>query len=314
MPTSFKTAIVTGDMGFIGSHLRRHLEGHGYRVEGIDIKRKWASQDVRNTHKYLSGIDGDTTIFHLAGLADIVPSIENPSEYVDTNVMGTLRVLEAARAVGAKIVYAASSSCYGDNPPSPTAETDCVNPRYPYALSKLMGEQLILHWAQVYKSPAVSLRLFNVYGRGSRTTGAYGAVMGVFLKQKLEGKPMTVVGDGNQKRDFIHVSDVCRAFRMAAESEVTGVFNVGSGMPTSINQLTKLIGGEIIHIPKRPGEPEVTCADIRKIERELDWHPRVPLVKGIVEMLAHIEDYRSAPLWNEQSIGEATKTWFETLA
>jgi UDP-glucose 4-epimerase len=182
---------------------------------------------------------------------------------MDVNVQGTVRVLECARrAKVRKFVYAASSSCYG-LAATPTREDHPINPQYPYALSKYQGEQAAFHWQQVYSLPVNSICIFNAYGTRVRTTGAYGAVFGVFLKQKLAGKPFTVVGDGTQSRDFIYASDVATAFLAAAESKLSGErFNVGAGNPQTVNRLVELIGGDVVYVPKRPGEPDCTFADI----------------------------------------------------
>jgi UDP-glucose 4-epimerase len=159
-----------------------------------------------------------------------------------------------------------------------------------------------------------SIRIFNAYGTRVRTTGTYGAVFGVFFKQKLEGKPFTVVGDGTQKRDFVYATDLAEAFLRAAETSKTGeVWNLGAGNPQLINRLVELIGGPVVHIPKRPGEPDVTWADITKISRDLDWRPRVTFEEGVERMMAEIEHWRDAPLWDPESIACATKTWFEFL-
>jgi UDP-glucose 4-epimerase len=196
----------------------------------------------------------------------------------------------------------------------PTPETLSCVPRHPYGLTKYLGEQLVMHWAQVYRLPAVSLRLFNVYGPRSRTTGAYGAVFGVFLKQKLAGRPFTVVGNGEQTRDFTFVTDVATAFLAAAKSRTTGeVMNVGSGGTYSINHLVKLLGGDVIYMPKRPGEPDSTFADTTRIRKLLGWKPVVDFETGVGKMLAVIDDWRDAPLWDQQSIAEATKDWFKYL-
>jgi UDP-glucose 4-epimerase len=177
-----------------------------------------------------------------------------------------------------------------------------------------MGEELVLHWAQVYRLPALSLRLFNVYGPRSRTAGAYGAVFGVFLAQKLKGQPFTVVGDGTQTRDFTHVSDVARAFIAAAESDASGIaMNVGSGQHYSINRLVELLGGPVVHIPKRPGEPDCTFADTRLIRATLGWQPQVSFEDGVADMLARIEHWSDAPVWNPDSISDATAAWFRYL-
>ena len=167
-----------------------------------------------------------------------MPSIERPAEYMDTNVQGTVRVLECARhAKAQKLVYAASSSCYG-LAATPTREDHPIAPQYPYALSKYQGEQAVFHWHRVYRLPVNSIRIFNAYGTRVRTTGSYGAVFGVFLKQKLAGKPFTVVGDGTQRRDFLYASDVAVSFFVAAETPWTCEFwNLGAGNPHTVNRL-----------------------------------------------------------------------------
>jgi UDP-glucose 4-epimerase len=177
-----------------------------------------------------------------------------------------------------------------------------------------MGEQAAFHWHLVYRLPVNSIRIFNAYGTRSRTTGAYGAVFGVFLRQKLAGQPYTVVGDGTQSRDFLYVTDVARGFLAAAETERVGrVWNLGAGNPQSVNRLVELLGGTKIYIPKRPGEPDVTHADISRIVAELGWRPTIGFEEGVGKIVARIEDWRDAPLWNPDSIAEATKTWFEAL-
>jgi UDP-glucose 4-epimerase len=258
---------------------------------------------------------GARYVFHLAGIGDIVPSIERPTEYMSVNVQGTVHVLEAARrAEVAKLVYAASSSCYG-LAAVPTREDHPIDPRYPYALSKYLGEQAILHWHNVYGLPACSVRIFNAYGPRSRTSGAYGAVFGVFLRQKLARKPFTVVGDGKQKRDFLYVTDIAKAFLRAAEAGKPGqVWNLGAGNPQSVNRLVGLLGGDVIYVPRRPGEPECTWADIGKITRELSWAPLVSFEEGVGRILAEIDYWRDAPLWDPASIARATKLWFEMLS
>ena len=181
--------------------------------------------EQRDIRSYLPGdklFQGAKYIFHFAGIGDIVPSIERPLDYMSSNVQGTVHMLECARAAGVrKFVYAASSSCYG-LAQVPTREDHAIAPQYPYALSKYQGEQACFHWRGVYGLPVNAIRIFNAYGTRSRTSGAYGAVFGVFLKQKLAGKPFTVVGDGTQSRDFLYVTDVARAFYMAAENERRG--------------------------------------------------------------------------------------------
>jgi len=252
----------------------------------------------------------------LAALADIVPSIVTPMRYYKSNVTGTACVVEACRLAGVKkLVYAASSSCYGIPHVYPTPETAKITPQYPYALTKHLGEQIVLHWGKVYKLSVISLRLFNLYGLRSRTSGTYGAVQGIFLAQKLAGKPFTVVGDGTQKRDFVYVSDVVDAFIRAASSDIENeVFNVGSGNPQDINTLASLLEGEVVYIPKRPGEPDCTWADINKIKNMLNWQPRVPLGEGIKNILENINYWKDAPVWTPEKIEEATKDWFKYLS
>lgn len=310
---------VIGGSGFIGSHLTEELLARGKEVCVVDIQPwKYArhknleivNHDIRTPFRF----ENAERVFHLAALADIIPSIERPIDYYDTNVTGTLNVLEAARKAGCKkFIYTASSSCYGA--PDESAEYDECNPRYPYALMKYMGEALVLHWMNVYKIPSLSMRLFNVYGLRHRTTGAYGAMFGTFLAQIANNKPLTIIGDGNQKRDFVHVSDVVKALIRAADTDCMGIFNVGTGSPVSINHIAKLLGAvETINIPKRPGEPGLTQADIGKIKREMGWHPKVSIEAGIKELLDNLSLYKDAPIWEAESIAHATKTWFEVLA
>ena len=323
--------LVTGGAGFIGSHLVERLLSDGYAVTVLDNfstgrpanlkavqphpRFKLQTADISQFGSIQDHFKNIDYVFHLAGLADIVPSIQRPLEYTRANVTGTVNVLEASRLAGVRrLVYAASSSCYGIPDIFPTPETTEIRPQYPYALTKFLGEQYVLHWSKVYGLPSISLRLFNVFGPRSRTTGAYGAVFGVFLAQKLAGKPFTVVGDGNQTRDFTFVTDVADAFLRAACSDIEGeIFNVGSGNTYSVNSLVEMLEGEAIYIPKRPGEPDCTFADIRKISRVLDWRPRVKFEEGVKIMLEHIQDWQEAPVWTEKSIEEATRDWFEHL-
>ena len=324
-------ALVTGGAGFIGSHLCQRLLARGLNVIAVDnlscgrkenfdgfdnsVSFSFIQVDIRDRKALISCMQGVDWVFHLAGVADIVPSIENPTLYFDINVSGTLQVLECARASGVRrFLYAASSSSYGIPDTYPTQETAPINPLYPYALTKYLGEELVLHWAKTYKLSGLSLRLFNVYGLRSRTTGAYGAVFGVFLAQKLNELPFTVVGDGTQTRDFTYVTDVAEAFIVAAESDYSGeAYNVGSGNHYSVNQLVDLLGGDVVNIPKRPGEPNCTFADVTKINRQLGWKAKISLEEGVKNMLDRLEDWRDAPVWDPQSIQEATSSWFQYL-
>lgn len=326
-----KQCLVTGGAGFIGSHLVEALIKQGHRVTVIDNFSNGRERnlegssksgnllviraDISDNSSIASHFEGIDWVFHLAALADIVPSIQKPLEYHQANVNGTISVLEAARKSGInRFVYAASSSCYGIPDIYPTPESASIRLMYPYALTKYLGEQYVLHWFQTYNLPVVSLRLFNVYGPRSRTSGTYGAVFGVFLAQKLAGKPFTIVGDGTQTRDFTYVTDVAEAFIKAAESDIRGeIYNVGSGGTYSVNELIGYLGGPVEYIPKRPGEPDCTFADISRITTQLGWKPKVSFQEGVHRMLESIELWRDAPVWDRESIASATKDWFQYL-
>lgn len=325
--------IVTGGAGFIGSHLvDRLLEAGDRQVRVID---NFSNGNARNLihhrddprlevveldlgdYRQVEGrFDGAERVFHFAALADIVPSIENPEAYFRSNVDGTFNALRQSMQAGARrFVYAASSTCYGIPDTYPTTEDDAIRPQYPYALTKNLGEQLVMHWAQVYRLPALSLRMFNVYGPRARTSGTYGAVFGVFLAQLLADEALTIVGDGEQTRDFTYVTDVVDAFVTAAESGESGkIYNVGSGGTYSINRLVELLGAkETVHVPKRPGEPDCTWADVTRIERELGWTAQVSFEDGVRRMLDQIDYWRDAPVWTPDRIAKATESWFRYL-
>lgn len=322
--------LVTGGAGFVGSNLVEKLVQLGHDVIVLD---NLSTGRLSNLNKFISKITFckvDITkkkkildnyfykvdwVFHLAGLADIVPSIENPEKYFNSNVVGTLNILEKSRkAKIKKFIYAASASCYGIPIKYPTTEDSKIILEYPYALTKNLGELLVMHWAKIYKMPNISLRFFNVYGPKSRTTGAYGAVFGVFLAQKLAKKPLTVVGNGKQTRDFIHVYDLVDAIILIAKKAKTNqVFNIASGKETSVNKIAKIIGGEIINIPKRPGEPDRSLGSIKKLQKQLKWSPNISIDKGVRMMLDIIENWKDAPVWTPKKIKFATKIWFKYL-
>lgn len=322
-------SVVTGGAGFIGSHVVDSLLAEGHDVAVIDNlstgrlenlghclnQVEFIESDISETGPWVAVLNDADYVIHLAALADIVPSIQSPSSYFKANVEGTLRVLEAARSAGAaRFIYAASSSCYGIPDVYPTPESADVRPEYPYALTKLVGEQLVLHWAKVYGLPALSLRFFNVFGTRSRTSGTYGAVFGVFLAQKLAGAPLTIVGDGKQTRDFTYVTDVAAAVIAAINSKVSGIpLNVGSGRTTSVNRIAELLGGETVNIPRRPGEPDCTFADVTAIRRKLGWTPKISIEEGVALVLKNIEYWRNAPVWSPDQIKEATADWFKYL-
>ncbi len=326
-----KTAVISGGAGFIGSHMLDLLLKKNFKVVVIDDLSGGHSKNIQ-IHKrnknyfFLNKNIIDTKFkdlkikkadyfFHFAGKGDIVPSIENPFDYFNTNVMGTVNALQISRDLKVKkFIYAASSSCYG-LADVPTKENNKIDPKYPYALSKLMGENLIFHWNKVYGLNVSSIRIFNAYGPRVKTTGAYGAVFGVFFKQKLMNKPFTLVGNGKQKRDFLYVTDVVNAFYKVAlsKNKKYKIFNLGSGNPQSIIKLVNLIGGKHIKIPKRPGEPDITWADINRIKKVIGWKPNVKFENGVKEMLKNIDYWKNAPLWNTLNIKKATKSWFKYL-
>ena len=325
-----KSILITGGAGFIGSHLVDALleqdcdvivldnfsTGRPQNLDHIAHKIKLVESNISKPGRWQNIFENVDSVFHLAALADVIPSIEKPDSYYQSNVNGTFNVLEACRKHHIKkIVYSASSSCYGIPDEYPTKETAEIRPQYPYALTKYIGEQLVIHWCKVYNLPAVSLRFFNVYGPRSRTSGTYGAVFGVFLAQKLAGKPYTVVGDGTQTRDFTFVSDTVDAIIAAAESDVSGeIINIGSDNTYSVNQLVELLGGDVVYIPKRPGEPNCTWADISKAKKILNWQPKVSFEEGVSILLDNIDYWREAPVWDEKSIAVATEKWFEYLS
>lgn len=332
-------ALVTGGCGFIGSHMVDRLLAEGCKVRVIDNfstgrpenlehnknnkNLEILQADICDYEKILPFFNGVDCVFHMAALADIVPSIQRPEDYFRSNVDGTFAVLQASRSAGVKkFLYTASSSSYGIPDKFPTDESAAIRPEYPYALTKRLGEELALHWGRVYNLNVISLCLFNVYGPRSRTSGTYGAVFGVFLAQKLAGKPFTVVGTGEQTRDFTYVTDIVDAFYTAAVSSVNhGRFNVGSGHTYSVNRLVELLSEDadkknnknIIYIPKRPGEPDCTWADISKIKKVLGWTPKVTLEEGVKKILENIEYWRDAPVWTPESIKEASADWFKYL-
>lgn len=325
--------LITGSAGFIGSHLVDMLISKNKirSIVGLDNledgnlknlsnalgskKFKFYKLDLcdhKKIDRYFKNID---CVFHLAAYSDIVPSINYPREYMYNNIASTLNILDCVKKYKIKkIIYAASSSCYGIPQKYPTNESQKIDCKYPYSKSKNVCEQLIVHWSKVYKFSYISLRLFNVFGTRSRTNSAYGAALGIFLKQKLSDRPFTIVGSGKQKRDFVFVEDVCNAFYLSAIKKVSNqIFNIGSGYPKSVNYLVSLIGGEKIYIKKRPGEPDKTHANITKVKKLINWHPKISFEQGMKKVIKNIDYWKNAPLWTEKKIDSATKTWFKYL-
>lgn len=292
-------ALVTGGAGFIGSHLVDRLVHLGWEVLVLDNKTannekfyynddayyfKWDICNYELTREIYNGVD---YVFHLAAESRLQPAIENPINAVVKNAVGTCTVLQCAREAGVqKVIYSSTSSAYGLNkfPNIETDPNDCLNP---YSVSKVSGEDLCKMYTKLYGLKTITFRYFNVYGERSPTTGQYSPVIGIFLKQRNEGKPLTVVGDGSQRRDFIHVQDVVSANILAAVSENIDdeyygqIFNIGSGENISVLEIAELISDNITFIPERSGEAKTTLADITKAQTVLNWNPNIDLKEWI---------------------------------
>ena len=319
-------SLVTGGAGFIGSNLVDKLVKLGHKVIVLDNlstgslsnlskvknKIKFVNVDISSTKepitRYFKNVDW---VFHMAGLADTLSSVVNPNIYFKTNTTGTLNILEASKKTNIKkLIYAASASCYGVPKKYPTDENAKIDPEYPYALTKFFGEQLVIHWNKIYNMPNISLRFFNVYGPRSRTTGAYGAVISIFLAQKLSKEPLTIVGNGKQTRDFIHVYDLVNAIIKAAQKGKQGeIYNVGNEKEISINSIANIVGGSKVRIPKRPGEPDRSVANATKIKTQLKWRPKISIREGIKMLLNDINDLRGSKVWTPKALKKTTKMW-----
>ena len=246
----------------------------------------------------------------------MVPSITSPNKYFSSNVIGTLNVLNASRENKVKkFVYAASASCYGIPKKFPISENTKIDTQYPYATTKYLGEKLVLDRAeQIFIKFNVSLRFFNIYGPRSRTTGAYGAVFGVFLAQKISNKPLTIVGNGKQTRDFLHVYDLVKAIFLASQKLKPGtILNLGGGKEVSVNKIANLISNKKVYIPKRPGEPDRSLANINLAKKLLNWKPKVSLENGVQNLLENINQFKKAPVWTPNKIKKETRIWFKYL-
>jgi len=292
--------LVTGGAGFIGSNLVDKLIEQGHEVVVVDNlstgnkkylnpKAKFRKLDIRNLKKIKPVFKGVDYVFHLAAQPRIQPSIINPAESHSNNVVGTLNVLISARdAKVKKFIYSASSSAYGDQKNLPLKEDMIPGPKSPYSIFKLIGEQYCKLFNELYGLPAVSLRYFNVYGPRQSCEGAYATVIGIFLRQAKAGEPLTIVGDGNQTRDFTHVRDVVRANTLAAKSDKVGngeIINIGAGKNYSINKIASLISDKVAYISLRPGEVQDTLADNSLAKKLLNWRPEVSIEEGIEELL-----------------------------
>ena len=299
----FKNSIITGGAGFVGSNLVDRLVSSGHKVIVLDNFVSGKKSNLsHHSKKFVKIIKIDISdksldkyfkkadyIFHLAALAQIIPSFKDPNKYFKNNVIGTLNVLKAAKKVKIKkLIYAASSSCYGAPKKFPTSEKDKIDLKHPYAETKFIGEELVMRYASKFKMPNISFRFFNVYGPRLNVSGQYSAVIGNFLSQTKTRKPLTVVGDGKQTRDFIHVDDLINAFIQVIKSKsVNKIYNLGSGKRTSINTIAKIFGGKKKFVPIRPGEPKNSVANIKKIKKEINWKPNISIEQGIKKLLSN---------------------------
>lgn len=291
--------VVTGGAGFIGSHVVDALIERGHDVHVIDMfvggkredrlnpKATYHEIDIRDYDGIAPIINGAQYVFHEAALPRVQFSIEYPQETFAVNVDGLVSVLRASHEGGVKrVIYAASSSAYGEQDTLPLSEDMTAQPKSPYGLQKYIGELSCRVWSEVYQLPTVSLRYFNVYGPRFDPNGAYALVIGKFITQRKEGKPMTITGDGTHTRDFTHIRDVVTANLLAMESPRVGsgeVINIGAGNNVSVNTIAELIGGPTEHVPERL-EPAHTRADNRKARELLGWAPTISIEAGIAEL------------------------------
>lgn len=294
------TYLVTGGAGFIGSNLVDELlrQGHKVRVldnfatgkrEHVNPQAELFEQDFTNLDAIRPAFEGVDGVFHMGARPSVPYSVEHPVESTMTNIVGTLHVLTASRDAKVKrVVYSASSSAYGIQPELPQRPDMTPNPLSPYALQKYVGEIKCKHFAELYGLETVSLRYFNVYGPRMNDVGAYVPVFTFFLRQYHANEPLTVFGDGEQTRDFTHVSDVVAANIAAMTSQKVGkgeVLNAGAGGNTSINAIAKMFGRPVTHLDPRPGDVPRSQADISLSMQLLDWKPQVPFLDGLKEWL-----------------------------
>jgi UDP-glucose 4-epimerase len=289
---------VTGGAGFIGSHLTNLLLDEGFnvtvldnlssgKVDRLNSRVEFYRGDVQNFELSVELTKNVDYVFHLAAMSRSGPSVDAFDECLNSNIIGTYSILEASRTNKVKkFVYSASSTCYGNLKEIQQIDSP-IELLNPYGWSKYSGEQLALMYGNLHQLPVVSLRYFNVYGRFQPRTGLYALVLGIFLENWKQGLPLEIHGDGNQRRDFIHVSDVVRCNLLAAKSPVTQVaLNVGSGENISIKELADYISSNQIAAPKRVGDAFETLADISETIRLLDWKPKVKFEEGLTKLMA----------------------------
>lgn len=294
-----RKVVVTGGGGFVGSHLVKALLERGDEVHAIDTfilgkdpaylndGAMYHEVDIRDEKVVEEIVKGTSVVFHTAAIPSVQYSLEHPLETQAVNVDGTLSVMEAVRKTeGCRLVFMSSAACYGDQETVPFLETFPSRPKSPYGMHKYMGEIMLKTWHDIYGFPCVALRCFNIYGPRMRSVGAYASAIGIFLRQRKDGEPLTIIGDGKQTRDYVHVRDIARANILAGESDKVGraeVINIGSGVETSVNDIAALIGGETTNLPPRI-EPRTSLADITKAKELLGWQPTVSFKEGIEEL------------------------------
>jgi nucleoside-diphosphate-sugar epimerase len=297
--TKGRLVLVTGGAGFIGSHLVDALVAAEVRVRVVDNfvngRREHVNRaaelvegDIRDASSIADAFDGVDTVFHVAALPRIPLSIAQPVETHMTNVVGTLNVLIAARDHRVRrVVYSGSSSVYGEQATLPMVETMTPNPLNPYALQKYVGEQYARMFHRLFAMQTITLRYFGVYGPRMSDEGSYVLAIAAFLRARREGRPLEIYGDGEQTRDFTHVSDVVSANILAMDCEIADgrAVNIGRGDNVSLNRIAALIGGPKVHREGRPGEMRDTVADRTEAERVLGWKPRVSIEEGIAELM-----------------------------